>query len=475
MAAFHGRRAPFPPPFPAPPVAGSLPTPIKWNPHPSFYRFSPFPSLPVVVSPLPAFPFSLSDAGRPPAASPASPERRPVAPSPPPASPPPPPRRPALRFARRPPEARSRRRPPPSFAPATSSRLPLLARASPGRAVFSLGLAAAPSPSVSPPFRGESTGDASSPASSGVATTSPPPAASATSPERRPTSPPPLPAPECRPLSRPSHGVARISPERRHLRAGLSFLLVGSSPRCTTTFSNIAAARSTPSPPPLSRCCLPSSFPRHRSSSPIDVPSVAQLVVSRRRLRHRHHCGVFHAVLVPVQPLPAVLVASSPVPVVVVVVVLSSFPVVVAFVPPSSRSRPSSAFVKRAAAAPFSSSSSAPRRQASCRPCLAFVQGSPPKSFPRRSSPPRPFVVVVPTPRRVVVRISPLAAPSSSFRCRPCPLCGCRPRYLCIGVGSRSLVRVVTVLECPLGSRVVSTCATRVVSSGVRLSATRLG
>ena len=46
---------------------------------------------------------------------------------------------------------------------------------------------------------------------------------------------------------------------------------------------------------------------------------------------------------------------------------------------------------------------------------------------------------------------------------------------MCTGVGSRSLVRVVTVLVCPLGSSVVSTGAARVVSSGVRLSATRLG
>ncbi|XP_066167790.1 uncharacterized protein [Oryza sativa Japonica Group] len=260
-----------------------------------------------------------------------------------------------------------------------------------------LGLAAAPSPSVSPPFRGESTGDASSPASSGVATTSPPPAASATSPERRPTSPPPSSAPRRR--SHPRHHLllARTSPERRRLRAGLSFLLVGSSPRCTTTITNVVAACSTLSPPPLSRCCLPSS------SSPIvlviDVPSVARLVVSRRRLRHRHRSGVSHVVLVSVQPLPAVLVASSPVPVVAVVVVLSSFPVVVAFVPPSSRSRPSSAFVKRAAAAPSSSPPSAPRRQAPCRPRLAFVQGSPPKPSPRRSSPLCPSVSAAPVRR----------------------------------------------------------------------------
>jgi hypothetical protein len=34
----------------------------------------------------------------------------------------------------------------------------------------------------------------------------------------------------------------------------------------------------------------------------------------------------------------------------------------------------------------------------------------------------RPFVVVVPTPRCVVVRIPPSLLPSSSFRCRPVPV-----------------------------------------------------
>nr|BAD29085.1 cell wall protein-like [Oryza sativa Japonica Group] len=136
-------------------------------------------------------------------------------------------------------------------------------------------------------------------------------------------------------------GCSSVSPERRR-RAGLSILFVAGV--LSATHSSSSARRPAappPSPtsqrrvprrplPPRSRCWLPSSFPRHRSSSPIDVPSVARLVVSRRRLRHHHRCGVFHAVLVPVQPLPAVLVASSPAPVVVVVVVLSSFPVVVA-------------------------------------------------------------------------------------------------------------------------------------------------
>ncbi|XP_066162021.1 vegetative cell wall protein gp1-like [Oryza sativa Japonica Group] len=142
------------------------------------------------------------------------------------------------------------------------------------------------------------------------------------------------------------------------------------------------------SPPTEHRRC-PSS------SSPFPL---ARLVVSRRRLRHRHRSGVSLVVLVPVQPPPAVLVASSPAPV-VVAPVLSSFPIVVAFVPPSSRSRPSSAFVKRVATAPSSCSSSAPRRQASCRPRLAFAQGSPPKPSPRRSSPLCPSVSAAPVRR----------------------------------------------------------------------------
>src|SRR5512142_2335845 len=85
-------RLPLPPAVvpaavPAPPVAGSLPHPIKWNPHPPFYRFNLIPSLPVVVSPLPAVLLFL-------------PFRRP-----------PPPRRPTLCFPRRPPEVPPRRQP----------------------------------------------------------------------------------------------------------------------------------------------------------------------------------------------------------------------------------------------------------------------------------------------------------------------------------------------------------------------------
>src|SRR5512139_3045816 len=68
---------------PPSPMPGSLPHPIKWNPLFAFYRFSLLPSPPVASPPLPAFSFSPSGAGLPPAVSPASPARRPAVPSPP--------------------------------------------------------------------------------------------------------------------------------------------------------------------------------------------------------------------------------------------------------------------------------------------------------------------------------------------------------------------------------------------------------
>jgi hypothetical protein len=151
------------------------------------------------------------------------------------------------------------------------------------------------------------------------------------------------------------------------------------------------------------------------------VPSVARLVVSRRRLRRRHRSGVFHVILVPVQPLPAVLVASSPVPVVVVVVVLSSFPVVVAFVPPSSRPHPPPAF-----------------RLVCSSPVIVFVLGSASSSLVPAASRlhPRIAAEVVPSPSVSAApvrrcrslasssggKVSPLAAPSSFFQCRPVPV-----------------------------------------------------
>nr|BAI39832.1 calphotin-like [Oryza sativa Indica Group]BAI39963.1 calphotin-like [Oryza sativa Indica Group] len=101
--------------------------------------------------------------------------------------------------------------------------------------------------------------------------------------------------------------------------------------------------------------------------------------------------SVFHAVLVSVQLPPTALVASSPVPVVVLIVV--------AFVPPSSRSRSSSAFRQVSRCSPVvvfvlgsASSSVAPA-------AYPFVQGSPPKSSPRLSSPSFPAVSAVPVRR----------------------------------------------------------------------------
>jgi hypothetical protein len=142
------------------------------------------------------------------------------------------------------------------------------------------------------------------------------------------------------------------SPPTEHRRCPSSsspFILAGSPSRGAASVVGIAVVCSTPSSPPCSRCRLPSSSPRRPRSSSSS---------SSRRSRSLWRSSLRQAVLV---------------------------------------RRPR--FVK-CAAAPSSSSSSPPRRQASCRPCLAFIPGSPPKSFPRR--PPCPFVVVVPTPRSVV-------------------------------------------------------------------------
>ncbi|XP_066164014.1 uncharacterized protein [Oryza sativa Japonica Group] len=270
-----------------------------------------------------------------------------------------------------------------------SSRLSLLARAPSGRAVFSLGLAGASSSPAPPPIRGEIAGDA------------PPLATVALPPLFRLR--PPLPRLPC------------AGRRRHHLSRHRNAVLFPGQATASPVFRRNTVVPRRPLHPPRRNfpgrprrrllryrsgkvvlgIASPPSKPLRgpSSSSPfvlvVDVPSVARLVVSLRRHRHRHRSGVFHAVLVSVQPLPAALVASSPAPV-VVVVVLSSFPVVVAFVPPSSRSRPSSASVKQAAAAPSSSSSSTSRRQALRRLRLAFIQGSPPKSFPRRSPPSSP-------------------------------------------------------------------------------------
>ncbi|XP_066160571.1 uncharacterized protein [Oryza sativa Japonica Group] len=317
------------------PVPGSLSHPIKWNHLGTFSSFSPLPRPLVAAPPLPAVVLSLPCHRPPPAASPSSPERRPVAPSPPAASQLLPLHRRRLRFTRRPPETRPRRQPV-ALVPLYSLQPAAVPRRSVGRRRRLLrrrrGIVSFPGhTSVSPEHRRVATNPSTRLA--GVL---------------RPPVPPRL---------------FTGQPRHHHLRH---------------RSGKVALGLASPSTEPLRG---PSSL------SPfvlvVDVPSVARLVVSRRRLRHRHRSGVFHVVPVSVQPLPAALVASSPAPVVVVVVVLSSFPVVVAFVPPSSRPRPSSVF-----------------RQGRCSPVVVFVLGSASSSLVPAASRLRPRIAaeVVPSP-----------------------------------------------------------------------------
>nr|BAD11632.1 hypothetical protein [Oryza sativa Japonica Group] len=344
------------------------------------------------------------------------------------------------------------RLPPPSYKMEPPRRLSLLAGASSGRAVAASSIAAASPPPASPPFHAETTGDASPLATSGIGATVLPPAGCCPSSERRPTSPSPSSVPWHRLLPRPHLGFAGTPPCRHQ-----PLHPPRRSPPAARSSSLVYRSATAP-PPPASqrqgrpRPRLPFDQTPPRSIVVVSVrsrrrrPVSRRLVVSRRRLRRRHRSGVFHAILASVQPLPAALVASSPAPV-VVVVVLSSLPVVVAFVPPSSRSRPPPAF-----------------RQVCSSPVVVFVLGSASSSLVPAASRLRPRIAaeVVPSPFVSVVPGRLRRARSSlSF-----------PRLV---AWCRSLVRVVTVFVCPLGSRVVSTCAARVVSSGVRLSATRLG
>nr|BAD23271.1 cell wall protein-like [Oryza sativa Japonica Group]BAD25697.1 cell wall protein-like [Oryza sativa Japonica Group] len=230
--------------------------------------------------------------------------------------------------------------------PAASSHPYRLACAPSGRAVTSLG-SATPSPSpASPSPLPKLAGTVSSSTSSGVATTPPPPAACATS-------------------------QATASPEFRRnavAHAGLSFLLVD------VAFGSL--------------------FRRARASADVAISTSGIAAAS----------GVFHAVLVSVQLPPAAHVASSPAP---VVVVLPSFPVIVVFVPLSSRSRSSSSFRQ----VPQPRHCLRPRLRVAkrCAGCVSPSSKDRCRSRPlafclrhSRPSPPRPFVVVVPSPRRVV-------------------------------------------------------------------------
>ncbi|XP_066160450.1 uncharacterized protein [Oryza sativa Japonica Group] len=361
--AFPGHQpwppAVFPVAVPPSPVPGSLPHPIKWNHLGTFSSFSPLPRSLVAAPPLPAVVLSLPCRRPPPAASPSSPERRPVAPSPPAASQLLPLHRRRLRFTRRPPETRPRRQPV-ALVPLYTLQPAAVPRRSVGRRRRLLrrrrGIVSFPSHTlVSPEHRRVTTNPSTRLA--GVL---------------RPPVPPRL---------------FTGQPRHHHLRH---------------RSGKVALGLASPSTEPLRG---PSSL------SPfvlvVDVPSVARLVVSRRHLRHRHRSGVFHVVPVSVQPLPAALVASSPAPV-VVVVVLSSFPVVVAFVPPSRHSRPPPAFCQVCSSPVVvfvlgSASSSLVPAASRLRPRIAAeVVPSPFASIVPELSPPRPFVVVVPTPRRVV-------------------------------------------------------------------------
>nr|BAB21193.1 P0044F08.28 [Oryza sativa Japonica Group] len=327
----------------------------------------------------------------PPAASPSSPERRPAAPSSPSASQPPPLPRSALRFAGKPPEARPRRQPVALPPPTPSSRLLFLVGTPIDVAVYFVDAVASSPSSSTPRFRPEAA----------------------------------------------AHRREPLHPPRRS---------------CSAARPSSPVHRSAAPPPPSAS--QPRRRPRHRfpfgRTPPVSVVVFTvhprRLFVSRRRLRRRHRSGVFLAILASVQPLPAALAVSSPAPV-VVVVVLPSFPVVVAFVPPSSRFRPSSAFVKCAAAAPSSSSSSAPRRQALCRPRLAFVQGSPPKPSPRRSSPSFPAASAAPVRHcRSLASLRSGKGPSPSLP-RPRPFGVARARCAVVGPGTRVSVSVVVRLS----------------------------
>ncbi|XP_066166468.1 uncharacterized protein [Oryza sativa Japonica Group] len=347
---------------PPSPVLGSLPSAIKWNPLAPFYRFSPLPRSPVVPSHLPAVVPSLPRRRPPPAACATPPAHRLAVPSPSPASQPPPLPRRRLRFVGKSPETRPRRlqvalpplyrlRPAAVHRRCADRRRRLLLR---HRGIVSF------------------------------------------------------------------PGITSSSPEARRsgLLVGVQYLpvsgrllYVAGTPIDVAISSVDVAVLSSPPAAPLFRrnaVARAGLHPRRRRR-PFGRPvHPRRLVISRCRLRRRIHSGAFHVVPVSVQLPPAALVVSSPAPVVVIVVVLSS----------SSSSWHSS--LRRAVLVRRPRSSSVPlqpRRR--LRPWLRVVKPragrvSLSSKDRRRSrplavrlrcarlSPPRPFVVVVPTPRRVV-------------------------------------------------------------------------
>nr|BAI39737.1 cell wall protein-like [Oryza sativa Indica Group] len=308
-------------------MPGSLPHTIKWNPLFAFYRFSLLPSPPVASPPLPAFSFSPSGAGLPPAA----------------------------------------------------------------------------------PAAAENIGATSSPTTSGVATTPPSPAIPVAFPVRRPTSPPPPSAPQrC-----PHPGITSSSPEARRsgLLVGVQYLPAsGRLLYVAGTPINVAALSSPPAAPLFHRNAVAraglsilivvdipsaarSSSPARRLAAPPPSSDSQRRVPRRPRLRaaaagcprrllagpgrHRRR-----PLVVPGRRgvRPSVKLFSS---VVRVRQVCRCSPVVV--------------FV-------LASASSSPAPAASrLRPRIAAeVVPSPFASVVPEPSPPRSFVVVVPTPRRVV-------------------------------------------------------------------------
>nr|AAM01073.1 Hypothetical protein [Oryza sativa Japonica Group] len=151
----------------------------------------------------------------------------------------------------------------------TSSRTSCHDRAPSGCAVATLGLAGASSSPASPPFHGETIGDASSPVNSGVAATASPPAAPSAVPEHRPTSPSPPSTSQRRPFlwlllcfARKTAASRRqpirplASPFGRPFLLALAtvgrpFLLALATVGRTSTTFGITAARSSSASPPL--------------------------------------------------------------------------------------------------------------------------------------------------------------------------------------------------------------------------------